>query len=40
VCKAAAGGFIIAGVAAKTLAALGVGGAAAAATWIMAGLGA
>ena len=40
VCKAAAGGFIIAGVAAKTLAALGVGGAAAAAAWIMAGLGA
>ena len=40
VCKAAAGGFIIAGVAAKTLAALGVGGADAAATWIMAGLGA
>ncbi len=39
-CKAAAGGFIIAGVAAKTLAALGVGGAAAAAAWIMAGLGA
>jgi hypothetical protein len=38
-CKAAAGGFIIAGVAAKTLAALGVGGAAAAAAWIMAGLG-
>jgi hypothetical protein len=40
VCKAAAGGFIIAGVAAKTLAAVGVGGAAAAAAWIMAGLGA
>ena len=40
VCKAAAGGFIIAGVAAKTLAALGVGSAAAAAAWIMAGLGA
>jgi hypothetical protein len=40
VCKAAAGSFIIAGVAAKTLAALGVGGAAAAAAWIMAGLGA
>jgi hypothetical protein len=39
-CKAAAGGFIVAGVAAKTLAALGVGGAAAAAAWIMAGLGA